>query len=114
MLAAHPGATAKSRRNRMILIFLYDTAAPVSEACAARVQDLRLTDAPYVVLRGKGGKTRNMPIMTETVAHLRVYLAEFHPDPDPSTPLFHSAKNGRPGALTPDTISRALKQAGDL
>lgn len=114
ILAAHGGATAKSRRNRMVLIFLYDTAARVSEVCAARVQDLHLADAPYVALHGKGGKTRNMPIMTETAAHLRVYLAEFQPDPDPSAPLFHSQKGGRPGPLSPDTISRVLKQAGDL
>ncbi|MDR1189169.1 MAG: site-specific integrase [Bifidobacteriaceae bacterium] len=114
ILAAHRGATAKSRRNRMLLVFLYDTAARVSEACAARVRDLRLTDAPYTVLHGKGGKTRNMPIMAETVDHLRVYLDEFHPAADPSAPLFHSPKNGRPGPLSPDTISRVLKQAGDI
>jgi site-specific recombinase XerD len=114
ILAAHAGATAKARRNRMILIFLYDTAARVSEVCGARVGDLRLGDAPFAVLRGKGGKTRAMPIMAETVNHLRIYLAEFHPAPDPEAPLFHSPKNGRPGPISPDTVSRVLKQAGDL
>jgi site-specific recombinase XerD len=114
ILAAHAGATLKSRRNRMLLIFLYDTAARVSEVCSARVGDVRQGDAPFAVLRGKGGKTRNMPLMAETVDHLRVYLTEFHPVADPAAPLFHSQKNGRPGALSPDTIARTLKQAGDL
>ncbi|MDR1512885.1 MAG: site-specific integrase [Propionibacteriaceae bacterium] len=113
ILAAHTGSTAKSRRNRMLLIFLYDTAARVSEVCGARLQDVRLGDAPFAVLRGKGGKTRNMPIMAPTADHLRVYLAEFHPSPDPAAPLFHSLKDGRAGALSPDTVSRVLKQAGD-
>jgi site-specific recombinase XerC len=52
---------------------------------------------------GKGGKTRNMPLMRKTVDHLRGYLNEFHSDQrnNHSTPLFYSQRDGRPSALNP-------------
>jgi site-specific recombinase XerD len=111
ILAAFDGRDAKSRRNRAMLVFLYDSAARVSELAGARVGDLDLGGTPSVALRGKGGKVRTTPLMTKTADHLRVYLAEFHPGGAPDQPLFHSIKNGRPGALSADTVQGVLKRA---
>jgi site-specific recombinase XerD len=111
ILAAHSGQNAKSRRNRMMLVFLYDSAARVSEVANAKVGDLRLHGAPFVSLLGKGSKRRNMPLMGKTAAHLGVYLDEFHPDGGRDRPLFYSLKRGEPGPLSTDTVAAALKQA---
>jgi integrase/recombinase XerD len=62
-------------RDRILLTFLYNTGARVSELIAIRVADVELTASPSVRLHGKGRKQRTVPLWKETAAKIRHWLA---------------------------------------
>lgn len=104
--------TKKGRRNRMMFIMLYDTAARARELADLTLRDLHIVNVkmPFITLTGKGNKSRNVPLMEKTVAHLNRYLQEFHPHPriDGGDPLFYSMRDGKPHALSTDSINLLL------
>jgi site-specific recombinase XerD len=114
LLAAPGTANRTARRNRMMLIFLYDTAARVSEALSVKICDLHLkADTPFVTLLGKGNKHRNIPLMSKTIEHLEIYLSEFHVfrnKSDSDTPLFYAKSHGIVHKLSADTVETMLKK----
>lgn len=113
ILAAYDTATAKHRRNRMMLIMLYDTGARVQELADLNISSLHLKETnPFVTLIGKGRKSRNVPLLNKTVQHLQLYLREFHPNME-ENPLFYSLLDGKPHRLSTDSISLVLKSAAD-
>ncbi len=66
-------------RDRALLEFLYGTGARISEAVGLAVDDLDLGDDPVVTLRGKGGRTRLVPVGGYAVAALDAYLVRARP-----------------------------------
>ena len=113
-LMAAPDIRKKlERRNQMLLIFLYDTAARVSEALKVRLCDLHMdASIPHVTFFGKGRKYRNVPLMDSTLAHLKHYLREFHGSGYESTdvPLFYAKTHGKAHGLSNDTPEKMIKR----
>ena len=112
LLAAPSGSSKTDRRNQMMLIFLYDTAARVAEARQVKVSDLHLdAEVPYVTLLGKGRKYRNIPLMEKTIHHLKRYLKDFHgSDSKTDRPLFYSKAHGLVHELSSDTFEKMIKR----
>lgn len=114
ILSAYGTKTGKNRRNRMLLILLYDTGARVQELSDLNFSSLHLgAKNPYITLVGKGRKSRNVPLMSKTVKHLEVYLKEFHFTGN-EAPLFYSLLDGKPHRLSTDSISLVLKTAANI
>ncbi len=76
--ASTAGSGARALRDRALLEFLYGTGARISEAVGAAVDDLDLTDESVgtALLRGKGGRTRLVPVGGYACDALRAYLAD--------------------------------------
>lgn len=66
-------------RNRALLEFLYSTGARISEAVGLDVDDIDIL-ARSVLLRGKGGKHRLVPVGCPAIQALDAYLVRGRPD----------------------------------
>ncbi|HEY1702926.1 MAG TPA: site-specific tyrosine recombinase XerD [Trebonia sp.] len=71
-------------RDRALLEFLYGTGARISEATGLDIDDLTLPTGgagadPLVLLRGKGGKERYVPVGSYAVRALQAYLVRGRP-----------------------------------
>jgi len=67
---------AAARRDRALLLLLYNTGARVQEIVDLDLRDIRLDPVPIVTLEGKGRKQRTCPLWTRTVEALEAWLAE--------------------------------------
>jgi integrase/recombinase XerD len=103
VIAAVDSASVMSRRDRALLLFLYNTGARVSEALGVRPRDLQLLRPRHVRLHGKGGKDRICPLWAETAAAMRMISL----DPSSDDPVF---RNARGATLTRDGAAHILEK----
>ena len=69
-------------RDRVLLLFLYNTGARVQEVADLRIAHLTLERPPSVRLHGKGDKWRHCPLWQETAEQLALLLGRRASDPD--------------------------------
>lgn len=65
-------------RHLMILTLLYETGARVSELINIKLNDINFNNTPYIILHGKGNKTRSVPISRDVSNMLKIYLNRFN------------------------------------
>lgn len=99
----------------MIMVLGYDAGLRVSELIGLTLASLHLdAEVPYVTIRGKGAKYRNVPLMGKTIEHLAAYLKEFHTIPKMDMPLFYATTHGVRYPLSDDTMQDLLKKYTDI
>jgi site-specific recombinase XerD len=81
LLAAPDLQSPQGRRDYALLLFLYNTGARASEAAHVTVADVQLRSrldsrTSFVVLHGKGGKTRLCPLWDKTAKTIGVAIAD--------------------------------------
>ncbi len=98
LLAEPDAATPRGLRDTVLLSTLYDTAARVQEICDLNRSDVRTARPMIVTLRGKGSKTRRVPLMDPTARLVADYLYRRKPHPGVSAdtdPLFNGRQHAR-------------------
>ena len=66
--------TIQGKRDAVLLSLLYDTGARVQELVDLKVCDIALNDTVTIILTGKGGKSRIVPVMKPTGELLKQYM----------------------------------------
>lgn len=101
--------TTKGRRDLVLLSLLYDSGARVQEISDLKVADIRTEYPATVKLKGKGNKTRIVPLMKPIVNLLIQYLKENRLDsPNCKEYLLFTNSSGR--KLTRSGIAFILKK----
>ncbi len=114
--AAGAAGTTLAQRDRALLEVLYGTGARISEAVGLDVDDLDTVELT-VLLRGKGGKERIVPVGSYAVSAVADYLTTARPAlvaAGRGTPaLFLNARGGRLSRQSAWTVLvRAAERAG--
>lgn len=96
--------SAKPKRNRLIVQFLYSSGARVSECVKLRVDDLNLKERIARIRGGKGNKDRIIILSKQWVRYLKKYLES----KKIKSEYVFSKKNGKP--ISVDTVQRIVRQ----
>jgi site-specific recombinase XerD len=104
LLAACDRSSWTGRRDHTMLLLTIQTGLRVSELTGLTVARVHLGDGPYVNCVGKGRKQRRTPLLPETVAALRVWLAER--GGQLADPLFPTRTGRR---LSRDAVERRIR-----
>lgn len=100
------------RRDMALMILLYGTAARLNEVLSMKNKQLHLdVQKPCASIIGKGSKVRTLYLLPRVVAHLKLYLKEFHGmSPDPEAYVFYSRNTGIYGKMTQPAVDKLLKK----
>lgn len=93
-------------RNAAVLILLYGCGLRISEALALKPSDLNNTQQTSLYIKGKGGKTRMVPVMAVIHQAIADYKKKCPYDLNDDGPLFRGLRGKK---LQPAIIQRSLQ-----
>jgi site-specific recombinase XerD len=110
-LLSVPNVTSKTeRRDLTLMIMIYSTATRLDEILSLKIKHLHLDTAkPYITVVGKSDKIRTLYLVPKTVAHLKKYMEEYHPqNPSGEAYVFYSRYAGELGKMSQMAVSKRL------
>lgn len=114
VLLKQPDLTKRSgRRDRALLLMLYDSGARVQEIADLTVSSLRLAPPAQVTLIGKGTKQRVVPLMANTASVVGAYIEE-HGLTEPRYMQYPLFRNHQKQKMTRAGIAYILKKYSDM
>lgn len=101
-------------RDRFIMLFLFSTGARLSEMLDLKIKDIVLeNEYPYIIVTGKGNKTRVVPLTEILVENLKYYLNLYHNVGSKDNYLFYTVLKGQMFRMSDDNVQRIVKKYGD-
>ncbi len=105
--------TRKGKRDKLIILMLYETAMRVSELCNLTISNVYLDDEfPFVQLVGKGKKERVIPLVGNVSTLLKAFIEEYVKE-DGSEYIFYTMHNGKPGHISSRSIQEMIARCAD-
>ncbi|UMM63881.1 tyrosine recombinase XerC [Aristophania vespae] len=93
-------------RDQALFTLLYGAGLRISEALSLTIADLKRSGGETLLIHGKGGKERFVPLLPKVGQSLNDWL-KVHPSPHPTAPLFCGVRGG---PLNPGVAQRAMRQ----
>jgi len=112
MLLVPDLTTAAGKRDLVLMILLYATAARIDEILSLKIKHIHVSEKKesYVTIVGKGQKIRTLLLLQQAAAHLGQYINDIHGDsPDSEAYLFYSKIGGVYAKLTVAAVDKRLK-----
>lgn len=105
-------STRTGLQDQFLMIMLYDTGARIQEILNLKICDFKIDKTPTVKIHGKGGKVRIVPLMADTVKHLKNYMTALHPNANMASGdyLFYTVRHGRKSPMCDDTARYRIQK----
>jgi len=104
-------STRTGRRDLVLMIVLYCTAARIDEILSLKINQLHVdVDKPHITVIGKGRKIRTLYLLPKAVSHLKKYLKEYHPvEPNSNAYVFYSRNKGIFEKISSEGVNKQFK-----
>ena len=104
--------TEKGIRDQFLMIMLYDTGARIQELLSLKIKDICFEKNATVRVIGKGNKKRSIPLMNQTVNHMKRYMNIFHPDLKKDDYVFYVVQKNQKQKMSDDNVRKLLNRYG--